>query len=72
MSVVQYPIRHTHISGDASMGIVQEYRDGNAIIRVSNKYYANKTPEQDKIDKERLKDAIYNLVDHLLEKGEAV
>jgi hypothetical protein len=54
------------------MGIIKEYRDGNATVRINNSYYATKTPDQDRIDRERLSDALYNLVESLIEQGEAV
>jgi hypothetical protein len=69
--VVPFPIAHTSIQGDV-MGIIKEYRDGNATVRINNSYYATKTPDQDRIDRERLSDALYNLVESLIEQGEAV
>jgi len=68
--VVPFPKVHTPIQGDA-MGIVMEYMDGDALIVVTDRYYANKTPEQDRIDRERLAESIYDLFESTID-GEAV
>lgn len=60
--VVPFPQQHTPIQGDV-MDIVKEYKDGNATVRISNSYYEKKTIEQDQIDRERLSEALYNLVE---------
>lgn len=69
--VVPFPQQHTPIRGDV-MGIIKEYKDGNATVKINNSYYTNKTTEQDQIDRERLTDALYNIVESIIEQGEAV
>jgi len=51
------------------MAIVLEYYDVDALILVTDRAYVNKTPEQDRVDRERLAESIYDLFESALEEG---
>ena len=65
--VVPFPPSHTHIQGDG-----MEYKDGNCTVRINVSYAQNKTPEQEKADRERLGETLYTVVEILMQQGEAV